>query len=329
MCDFKDILDKCKEINNLHILDSFIKSNPKVRHNRKIVCSISGGSDSDIMLDILTKLDNEKKIKYIFFDTGIEYQATKRHLDFLEGKYGIEIERLKSIVPVPLGCKKYGQPFWSKEVSEKIERLQHHGFRWEDKRLSELLCEYPNCKASLRWWCNDFGENSRYNISYIKWLKEYMIVNPPTFRISNKCCNGAKKDNAKKYLTECDANLNVVGIRKAEGGARSSAYKNCFDAGNEDEPWDNYRPIFWYTNDDKKVYERSFGVSHSECYGAYGLTRTGCAGCPFGKDFEHELEIIEKKEPKLYKAVNNIFGDSYEYTRKFYKFREEMRRKHG
>jgi hypothetical protein len=61
---------------------------------------------------------------------------------------------------------------------------------------------------------------------------------------------------------------------------------------------------------------------HSACYSEYGLCRTGCAGCPFGKDFEKELEIIENYEPKLYKAVNKIFGESYAYTRGFLEFRK-------
>ena len=50
------------------------------------------------------------------------------------------------------------------------------------------------------------------------------------------------------------------------------------------------------------------------------MKRSGCAGCPYGRDFEEELKIIEKYEPKLFKAVNNIFGDSYEYTRKYREF---------
>ena len=33
--------------------------------------------------------------------------------------------------------------------------------------------------------------------------------------------------------------------------------------------------------------------------------------------FEEELIAVEKYEPKLFVAVNNIFGDSYEYTRKY------------
>ena len=33
---------------------------------------------------------------------------------------------------------------------------------------------------------------------------------------------------------------------------------------------------------------------------------------------------MKKYEPKLYKAVNNIFKDSYEYTRKYREFCREM-----
>lgn len=321
----KDILKECEKIGNLTIFDSFVKAYPKIDTKQRIVVSISGGADSDIMLDMIAKLDTEKKVKYIFFDTGIEYNATKNHLNYLESKYGVTIERIKAVKPVPLGCRQYGVPFWSKEVSDKVERLQRHGFKWEDKPLEVLLKEYPKCKVAIRWWCNDFGEKSRFNISYIKGLKEFLIANPPPFRISNKCCQGAKKDNAKKYLKEYGADLNLVGIRKAEGGARSAAYKTCFDIAKECETWDNFRPIFWFTDKDKIDYEKLFEVTHSACYTEYGLKRTGCAGCPFGKDFEKELDIIEKHEPKLYKAVNNIFGASYEYTREFYKFREETR----
>lgn len=325
-----DILLKCEEVGNLTIYDSFVKAYPKVKNKQIIVCGISGGSDSDIMLDIIAKLDTEKKVRYIFFDTGIEYEATKKHLDNLEKKYGITIERIKAIKPVPLGCRQYGVPFWSKHASEMIERLQRYDFKWEDRPFDELIKEYPKCRAALRWWCNDFAEKigkdgkaikSKYNINYIRGLKEFMIANPPTFRISNKCCKGAKKDNAKKYLKDYDADLNLVGIRKAEGGIRASAYKSCFDFAKDGETWDNYRPIFWYTDKDKEIYERAFGVCHSACYSEYGLKRTGCAGCPFGKEFENELKIIEEHEPKLYKAVNKIFGASYEYTRRFLEFR--------
>ena len=85
--------------------------------------------------------------------------------------------------------------------------------------------------------------------------------------------------------------------------------------------------MFWYKDEDKKQYQESYNVQNSRCYTEYGLKRTGCAGCPFGKDFEFELEVIQKYEPKLYKAVNNIFGDSYEYTRKYKEFYKKKNKK--
>ena len=159
---------------------------------------------------------------YVFFDTGIEYQATKDHLKYLEKKYNINIEIYRAPKPVPLGCHLYGLPFISKQVSENIERLQRHNFKFEDKSFEQLLREYPKCKSALKWWCNTHENQknnhpSKFDINYNKYLKEFMIKNPPDFKISQKCCKGAKKDNAHKILKELNIDLNCVGIRKAEG----------------------------------------------------------------------------------------------------------------
>ena len=317
----QELLKHCM---NLHVYESFIVSKTKFEQYENPVISISGGADSDIVLDIVARVDIEKKSRYVFFDTGIEYQATKEHLNDLEKKYYITIERERAKTPVPVGCKKYGLPFWSKFVSEMIERLQRHGFKWEDKPFDELINEYPKCRVAIKWWCNENGENSRFNISYTRELKEYMIAYPPDFKISNKCCDGAKKSVAKEFLKNNNTDLNVVGIRKAEGGIRATAYKTCFDNGKEEQSWDNYRPIFWYEDKDKEYYEQFFEIKHSDCYHKYGLKRTGCAGCPFGKDFEKELEVCKRYEPKLYNAINYIFGKSYEYTRRFLEFRKTL-----
>ena len=41
-------------------------------------------SDSDIVLDLCEQFDESKKITYVYFDTGLEFEATKRHLNYLE-----------------------------------------------------------------------------------------------------------------------------------------------------------------------------------------------------------------------------------------------------
>ena len=92
----------------------------EVTNYNKIFCSVSGGSDSDLILDICHKCDKDNKVSYGWFDTGLEYQATKDHLKYLEQKYDITIERIPPKLPIPLSCKKYGEPFYSKFVSEMI-----------------------------------------------------------------------------------------------------------------------------------------------------------------------------------------------------------------
>ncbi|KJZ83870.1 MULTISPECIES: phosphoadenosine phosphosulfate reductase family protein [unclassified Clostridium] len=308
---------------NEEIFKSFLVTNKKMLDYKNIVVSVSGGSDSDIMLDLTYRLSHSN-VRYVFFDTGLEYKATKEHLKYIEEKYGVEIEVIKSIKPIPITCRNYGQPFLSKQISEYIERLQRHNFKWEDKPLDELLLEYPNCKVAVRWWCNDWGKGSKFNINYNKGLKEFMIENPPTFKISNKCCKYAKKDPVHKFIKNNDFDLNCYGVRKSEGGVRSTAYKNCFTNNSADNKIDEFRPIFWYRDETKRAYEKHFNVTHSRCYTEYGLKRTGCAGCPYNKKFEEELKIIEDHEPNLYKAVNNIFKDSYGYTRKYIKFKENF-----
>lgn len=320
-----DLIKNCPK--NKTIGDNLIRAwsiinSPKYEN---IVCSISGGSDSDIMLDICYRCDKNKKIDYVWFDTGLEYQATKDHLKYLEEKYNIEILKYKAIKSIPMSCKTYGQPFISKNVSEFIQRLQKHEFDWENDSYEELCNKYQKCNSALQWWCDSKGSKSQFNISQNKYLKEFILKENPQFLISNKCCIYAKKNVSHKIIKENNYDLNIVGLRKAEGGVRSTRYKSCFDE--KEDCCDTYRPLFWYKDQDKLDYENHYNVTHSKCYTEYGLKRTGCAGCPFGRDFEYELEVIKKYEPKLYKAVNNIFGKSYEYTKKYKQFCKEMKEK--
>lgn len=313
-------------IDNETIHKAFVRTKQILTENKdkKICCSVSG-ADSDIMLDICERF-SPHQVHYIWFDTGIEYQATKDHLVYLEQKYDIQIERVRAKLPVPLGNKKHGSPFISKQVSEYIDRLQKHHFKFEDKPFEELLAEYPNCKGALLWWCNNFGENSHFNINRNVWLKEFLIKNPPSFPISQKCCEGAKKKPSIAYMREHNIDIMIIGVRKAEGGERATAYKNDFGYSHG---LLQFRPILYFTDADKAEYEQRFNITHSKCYTEYGLKRTGCAGCPFGRDCEKEFEIVEKYEPKLYKAISNVFAESREYTHKYNEFKKLMTLKHS
>lgn len=319
---FESILDIPSKLpeGNAVIGDNFMKAywtinNPKYQ---KILCSISGGSDSDIMLDIIYRCDKQKKVTYLWINTGVEYAATVQHIHDLEKKYGIVIRQERGI-PVPLTTRREGIPFLNKTASEYIMRLQRHHFKWEDKPYEELLLEYPKCKSALEWWCNK-KLSKRNNIEWNQYLKEFLIKYPPDFKISSRCCYYAKEHPAAKICHSENYDLSIVGVRKGEGGVRAVRINSCFSESVSSREYDSYRPVFWYGDEDKRQYEQHFGVEHSLCYSTYGLARTGCACCPFGLNFERELELTKEYEPSLYLAANNIFGKSYEYTRRYREF---------
>ena len=243
--EINELLDKCSSNQTIH--DNVVKAYNKINSPlyKKIVCSVSGGADSDVMLDILHKVDKDHKVEYVWFDTGIEYQATKDHLKYLEDKYGIEIKRYKAIKPIPVSCKEYGVPFLSKFVSKYIYALQKYNFNWEDKPYETLIKEYPNAKTYIKWWCNKYEpKTSQWNVARNKWLKEFLIENPPTFKISDRCCKYAKKEVSRQCNKENKYDLECIGIRKSEGGIRAVAYKNCFS--HYDNKIDEYRPLFFF-----------------------------------------------------------------------------------
>ena len=293
---------------------------------KNVCCSVSGGADSDILIDLCERAEPHF-VSYVFFDTGIEYQATKEHLNWLEQKYGIEIHREKAKVPVPLGNKKYGVPFLSKNVSNMIWRLQSNGFQWEDDTFENLYAKYPNCKCGLLWWTNGKGEGSHFNINRNSWLKEFLMKNPPPFKISDKCCLGAKKNTSDIYMKKFPTDLMIMGVRKAEGGERRTVYKEQLYF-NKQHKVDYFLPILLFIDADRQEYCNEFNVVHSQCYVEYGLKRTGCCGCPYAKDYVFERDVLKQYEPKLSKAIENMWGEVYEYTNKYHEFQKMMNRKY-
>lgn len=327
--DIKDIVG-----NDYHgspiILDSFVKMDSVLNSGKykKVFVSISAGADSDVVLDMVMRTCEDKSIlTFGYFNTGLEYCCSLEWLNFLRLKYSIDIKEYKPDTPIPLAIHKYGVPFLSKQVSEFLQRLQKHNFDFANdgnKSYEELIQKYPKCLSAVGWWC-DYNKCASFNVSYHSYLKDFIIENPPTFKISNRCCDLAKKKVAHKVYEEEGFDLYLTGIRRAESGVRQVKYKTCFDS--KDNKASHYRPIFWYSDQDRLEYEKMFDVHHSDLYEVRGYKRSGCCSCSFGRDYEFELEQTKKYEPKLYKAAINLFGPAYEYTRAYHKYREEMKLK--
>lgn len=319
-CKFENMLNLASR--NLTICDAITKAKSVLSKYDKVMCTISGGKDSDVVIDILANLDKDKKIMYVFFDTGLEMSASKEHITYIEEKYVVKVHRIKPKVQVVPAIRKHGEPFCSKYVSEMISRLQKHGFLWQDEPYEVLESKFPNCKSALRWWTNT-GVSRQFCIAQHRGLKEFMIKYPPTFKVSAQCCEYAKKSVIYDMVKKNDVELSVNGVRKSEGGVRKTIYKNCFQ---DSSSFGSavYRPIFWFKKSDIDEYCNIFNITHSKCYSLYGLKRTGCAACPFGRERGLELEALEKHEQNLFKGVQNVFKNTFEYTRMYEDYKNNM-----
>lgn len=69
--------------------------------------------------------------------------------------------------------------------------------------------------------------------------------------------------------------------------------------------------------------KKCYGIRYSDAYEVYGLTRTGCCGCPISYKAVDDLELIRPYEPNVVKAAWNIFGKSYEYRKKYNEYKQK------
>lgn len=104
------------------------------------ICSYSGGSDSDIMIDLIERTRKAFEllpIKYVFFNTGLEMKATKDHVKATSEKYCVEIETVRPKINIVQASRKYGIPFVSKimtvtDTDSNITSTSISG--WQEKK---------------------------------------------------------------------------------------------------------------------------------------------------------------------------------------------------
>lgn len=309
------------------------------------ICSYSGGSDSDIMIDLIERareLFYLPPIKYVFFNTGLEMSAIKDHVKETAEKYKVEIEECRSKINIIQASRTYGIPFVSKIMSAGLSEWQKKSVplsiadeyeQAEDKagKRQELRERYPKCESLINFLCccNSKGEprpNIQLVINSSKYMRDFITKYPPDFKISAKCCDYCKKQVAHSVQKNYD--MIITGERRAEGGMRSVPRKDntalCFTKTSSGQY--RLRPLYYVTDKDKEWYKERFGIRYSDAYEVYGLTRTGCCGCPISHKAVDDLEKIRPYEPNVVKAAWNIFGKSYEY-RKLYNEYKENRRK--
>lgn len=268
--------------------------------------------------------------------------ATKNHVRDTAQKYGVEIETFRPKVNIVMASRKYGIPFVSKIMSAGLSEWQKKGIPLSiteeydqavDKtaKRKELKERYPNCESVINFLCccNSSGEprpNIQLVINSSKYMRDFIAECPPEFQISAKCCDYCKKQLA--HSVQKDYDMIITGERRAEGGMRSVPRKDntslCFAETSSGQY--RLRPLYYVTDADKAWYRDYYGIRHSDAYEVYGLTRTGCCGCPISYKAVEDLEKIRPYEPNLVKAAWNVFGDSYRYRAQYNEYKANRMR---
>ena len=315
----------------------------RLKQHPNAICSYSGGADSDIMIDLI---ENARKmvpslppVKYVFFNTGLEMKATKDHVKATAEKYGVEIVEARPRVNIVMAVRKHGVPFVSKIMSGGLSEWQKKGVplsiaeeyeQAEDKhaKRQELSNRYPKCESLINFLCccNRAGDprpDIQIVINSSKYMRDFIAEYPPDFKISAKCCDYCKKQLA--HSVQKGYEMIITGERRDGGGMRSVPRSDntslCFTETANGQY--RLRPLYYVSDKDKAWYKDRFGIKYSDAYEVYGLTRTGCCGCPISHKAVADLELIRPYEPNVVKAAWNIFGDSYRYRRKYNEYKKK------
>lgn len=317
----------------------------RLKQHPNAICSYSGGSDSDIMIHMIESarqiIPSLPPVKYVFFNTGLEMKATKDHVKATAEKYGVEIEEYRPKISIVKASREYGIPFVSKIMSGGLSEWQKKGIplsiadeyaQAEDKaaKRQELKERYPKCQSLINFLCccNSAGEprpNIQLVINSSKYMLDFIRECPPDFQISAKCCDYCKKQLAHRVQKSYE--MVITGERRDEGGMRSVPRSEQWNETNTmcfSETTDGkyrFKPLYYVTDKDKAWYKDYYNIRYSDAYEVYGLTRTGCCGCPISYKAVDDLEKIRPYEPNVVKAAWNLFGQSYEYRRKYNKYK--------
>lgn len=318
----------------------------RLKEHPNAICSYSGGADSDIMIDLIERTREAFElppIKYVFFDTGLEMKATKDHVKQTAIKYGVEIEEVRPKISIVQAVRQHGIPFVSKIMSGGLSEWQKKGVplsiadeyaEAENKaaKRQELRERYPHCESVINFLCccNSAGEprpNIQLVINSSKYMLDFIKETPPDFPVSAKCCDYCKKQVAHRVQKGYE--MIITGERRDEGGMRSVPRKDntalCF--GETANGRYRLRPLYYVSDADKAWYKEHYGIRYSDAYEVYGLTRTGCCGCPISYKAVDDLEKIRPYEPNVVKAAWNIFGKSYEYRIKYNEYKATRMRR--
>lgn len=234
--------------------------------------SYSGGKDSHFLLWFIKDYLKENRIEIVGVNTSFEIPEIRDRI-------------LKNSDTVLHPCKsrweikeKYGIPCFSKQQDDYI-------YRYQNGSRTKTTMKYIN------------GENPTMNLNK---KARKLLLDEKLHKISNKCCLYNKKMPLARYQRQVNKKA-IIGVRASESMQRRSAYKTCLQTSG------NFTPIYDFSDELMDAIYEAYDIPIPSCY-TY-VTRTGCAGCPYGRNCEKELALLPDLQRK---ATVKYFRESYD-----------------
>lgn len=262
--------------------------------------SFSGGKDSTVLHYLLDIALPGNKIPRVFINTGIEYNYV---VDFVKelAKSDDRIVIVNSGVNIKKMLETEGYPFKSKEHSLKVGE-------WQKGSRAKFILNYLEMSGKSKFAC---PKTLLYQYS-----ENFKI------KLSDKCCYRLKKDIVNKWEKMNDKTIAMTGMLSEEGGQRANLV-NCLITKNGKVV--KFHPLLVCSS----LWEDWFIQKHNIqlCklyYPPFNFKRTGCKGCPYSLDLQHQLDVMAELLPSEYRQCENIWKVVYdEYRRINYRLRNQ------
>ena len=276
-----------------------IKTTLKDKQNECYI-SFSGGKDSTVLHHLVDLALPNNKIPRVYINTGIEYVDVVKFVKEIasdDDRFVI----LNPTKPVKKVLEERGYPFKSKQHAHNVAIYQRNG-------LTKTNEKYLGLSSKTMFLCPK--------------ILKYQFSEEFKLKVSEKCCDELKKKPIKKWEKENNRTITLTGMRSEEGGFRNYQ-RNC--AVFKGDELIKFHPLKVVTNEWIDWFIEKEGIKLCKLYyEPFNFKRTGCKGCPFSLDLQHQLDVMEKLLPNENKQCELIWKPVYEeYRRLGYRLKKE------
>lgn len=277
-----------------------IRDTIKKYGEEKFYISFSGGKDSTILHHLVDMALPNNRIPRVYSNTGIEYLLIGkfvRSLAIFDDRFQI----IKPSKPIKKTLEEIGYPFKSKHHSYMLEKYQRLGLITGVKNyigIGDKQVNHP-CPIKLKY----------------QFTPEFKI------KVSDLCCLKMKEEPLTNWAKENNKEIAITGIMPSEGGRRLKA--SCLTI--KDKRVKFFNPLVKIDKDWEDWFIKKYDIQLCELYyPPFNFKRTGCKGCPFAIEIQHELDVMEELLPNERKQCEIIWEPIYkEYRRIGYRLRKD------